>query len=275
MSDLTKTLVGNWNVAFNQYRWIYTFFEGGAISWRDAYNGKNGTGTWVNSSDGILISWKNSKTKETWNKPIEPADQTGNIVADWATGSLSATKDQSGFNGFAPEGQMDAFACWAACLSWYTKVQADVPTVAQQSIIAQSNPQSWAANGSISANGLMTLSLSGVMMSRSRIAQGALDGRIRARRFPMLIGFSAGPMGGHVNVLHSLDEKAGTVGVMEPWFPDPSVDKAYDFDGEVFSNKKTGTAFKFKGQNTRRPISYYTSRPMNGEFIVGHNAKYG
>lgn len=273
----SNAIVGNWNVVFDQYRWVYTFFENRTISWRDIYNGKTGTGTWSETNAGIAIVWKKSETKETWKSPPDPVNQTGRIDASWGKGVLTATKDQSRFDGFTPEGQVDAFACWAACLSWYTRVLPDIATLSQTDIIGMSDPRSWAANGSISLNGLMTLSLRNVPLRRSRIGEGELAARIKARTFPMLIGFSSGPMGGHVNVIHGLDEKAGTVGVMEPWFPDPATNKAYQYEplDMVFANKKTGDPFKFTGMNTRRSVTYYTSKPLNGQFVICYNAKYG
>jgi hypothetical protein len=272
MSDTVKTLIGTWNVAFDQYRWTYTFYEGGTVTWRDIYNGKTGGGNWSDKGSSIGITWKGSKTKETWPTPIKPAEQAGNLVAEWGSGWSTATKKQNSFDGFAPEGQIDAYACWAACLSWYTKVQPDIPTISQRHIVNSSDPRTWAANGAITPNGLMMISLPNVFLQRSRIVQAALDARVRARTFPMLIAFSSGPMGGHVNVIHGFDEGSAKVAVMEPWFPDPTKDKSYDLMEGNFFKKGTGAMFKFTGQMTMRPLSYYTSRPMGGEFIVGHRA---
>lgn len=226
---MSKALIGTWNVAFDQYRWIYTFYEGGTVTWRDPNNGKKGGGTWSDKGSAIVIGWKGSTTKETWPTPIKPGDQAGNLVADWGSGWSTASKKQDSFDGFAAEGQLDAYACWAACLSWYTKVQPNIPTVPQRQILFGSDPRIWAANGAITPNGLMTISLPNVVMERSRIVQAALEGRVRARKFPMLIGFSSGPMGGHVNVIHGFDEASGNVSVMEPWFPDPAKDNSYEF----------------------------------------------
>ena len=97
---------------------------------------------------------------------------------------------------------------------------------------------------------------------------------IRARVFPLLIGFSSGPMSGHVNVIHGLDPAKGEVVAMEPWFPDPSKDPNFQMlstggGAPVFANKGTGAPFVFTGTHVRRPLSYYTSRAFStGQFVV-------
>lgn len=274
---MSKALIGVWKYALNEFRWTYTFFEGGKVMWKDEGNGRKGVGTWKDTGTAVIVDWplnvrQKVATQETWTLPIKPTGQTGQVTGENATGTFSATKDQNSFDGFAAEGQLDAFACWAACLAWFTKVLPDVSTVSQQVIITGSDPKTWAPNGSITINGLMTLSLKGVLLQRSRIGQGDLDAAVRARKYPMLIGFASGPLGGHVNVIHSFDEATQTVGVMEPWFPDPSTNRAYSFDGTVFSNITTGDPFKFTGTMTKRPLSYYTSKPLNGQFVVGSKA---
>jgi hypothetical protein len=274
MSDLVKDLVGTWNVAFKQYRWTYTFTAGGMVTWRDIWGGQTGTGRWELSGSKVAVIWRNSETKESWNVPINPDNQSGNIDADYASGQFTSTKDKARFDAVSPEGQQDAFACWAACLAWYTRALPDVQTTSQQSIIMMSDPNSWASNGSISLNGIMSISLPSVFLNRSRIGAGQLEACIRAKPFPLLLAFATGPMGGHVNVIHRFDEHAGTVMAMEPWFPDPATNPNYSFDGSVFSNKSTGDPFKFTGKHTSRPLSYYTSKPLSGQFVIGYNSKY-
>jgi hypothetical protein len=272
MSDTEKALIGTWNVVFNQYRWAYTFAEGRVVTWRDLGNGKSGRGKWQLGTGGVTITWEKSTTTETWNLPISPTEQVGQVKSDYANGWFKATKDQTRFDGFAPEGQLDAFACWAASLAWYTKVSPDITTLSQQFIIGGSDPSTWAANGAISINGLMTLSLPNVFLTRSRVSPVDLPGIVAAVKFPMLIGFRSGPMGGHVNVLHSFDSATGFVGVMEPWYPEPSGNKSYDFADGVFFNKTTGAPFKFTGTMTRRPLNYYVTKPLDGQLVIGSRA---
>jgi len=274
VSDLIKDLVGSWNVAFKQYRWVYTFTASGGVTWRDIWNGRTGTGSWVNNGSKIVITWRNSETKETWNIPVDPDNQSGDVDADYASGKFSATKDKTRFDAVSPEGQQDAFACWAACLSWYTRAQPDVPTISQHAIIGMSDPATWAPDGSITLNGIMSISLPSVFLNRNRTTAGQLETHIRAKPFPMLIAFASGPLGGHVNVIHHLDDSSGTVMAMEPWFPDPMTNPHFKFEGGVFVNKSNGDPFKFHGKHINRPMSFYTSKPLGGQFIVGFNSKF-
>ncbi|WP_174279742.1 hypothetical protein [Sphingomonas bacterium] len=276
MADANKALIGTWTVSFNQYRWIYVFAEGGAVTWTDPNNKRSGTGTWQETGAAVALTWKKTPgqkdaTTETWNLPINPANQMGQVKADYASGWFSATKDQARFDGFAAEGQHDPFACWAACLAWYTKVSPDVPTASQDAIILSSDKSQWAPNGSITKNGLMLISVRGALLERKLIGQAELAGVVAARRFPMLIGFGSGPLGGHVNVIHGYDDATNTVAVMEPWYPDPAANKsfAYDADSGSYYNKTSGDPFKFTGAMLRRPLSYYTSKPLDGQFVVG------
>lgn len=177
--------------------------------------------------------------------------------------------------GIPPEGQMDANACWAACLAWWTKAMPQALTRSQFDLIM-------AATGTASADG----TLSPQVILRFLSSQAALQSQLikperlvdflAARRMPMIIGFSSGPLGGHVNVIHAYDADKGMVTVMEPWFPDPVNDANYRFDTAgpmpVFSNKKDGTPFKFKGKHLVRPVSYYTSRPLGGTLIVSSSS---
>jgi len=59
---------------------------------------------------------------------------------------------------------------------------------------------------------------------------------------------------------------------IEPWYPDRVVNPSfYEMNGNFF-HKKTGHVFNFSGQMTRRPMNYYTSKPLFGQFIIGHRA---
>lgn len=274
MSDLVKDLVGTWNVAFKQYRWTYTFKAGGTVIWRDRWGSDTGTGTWSSHGSKVVIKWKGSQTSEDWDVPINPSDQGGNIAADYASGRFSATKDQTSFDSVPAEGQLDAFACWAACLAWYTRASPDVQTMLQLSMLNFSDPRSLDHSGAITLNGLMTIHVPSVYLQRSRVTVGQLAACIKAKPFPLLVAFATGPRGGHVNVIHRYDEKKGTVMAMEPWYPDPSKNTSYRLDDGVYSHKTTGDPFKFTGAHVTRPLTYYTSKPLNDQFVIGHNVKF-
>lgn len=175
----------------------------------------------------------------------------------------------------APEGQLDATACWAACLAWMTRVMPGTTEKLQSAILAKSAGR-FGASGTISKNDLMTVSLSGVLLNRKRIAAAKLERFIAARPFPMLIAFASGPMSGHANVMHFFKGDGNQVFAMEPWSPDPSIDPNYSLQNEagqwVFERNDTGAPFKFSGAYVKRPQSYYTSRPLDGEFIVAFSA---
>lgn len=175
--------------------------------------------------------------------------------------------------GIPPEGQIDAMACWAACLAWWTRAVPEATARRQIDLIGAATGATL-ANGSLSLELILRFFASQSILRAERIQPNKLAPYVAARRFPMIIGFSSGPLGGHVNVIHGYDEARGTVTVMEPWFPDPSNDPAYEFDTSgglpVFSAKKDGTPFRFTGKHLVRPLTYYTSRPMNGAFVVAY-----
>jgi len=183
-----------------------------------------------------------------------------------------ADLSSGGFTMPPPEGQLDPMACWAASLAWMTKANPNVTTKSQMVVLAAGGT-GVLQDGSITANGLMTVNLSGVLLNRKRTNATELEGMIRSHKFPMFVGFSSGPMGGHVNVMHGFDEQKNTVFVMEPWFPDPMINPQFvlnTFEGQpVILNTTTGAPFVFTGAHVRRPITYYTSRPLNGRFVSG------
>jgi hypothetical protein len=97
---------------------------------------------------------------------------------------------------------------------------------------------------------------------------------IRARVFPLLIGFSSGPMSGHVNVIHGLDPAKGEVVAMEPWFPDPSKDPNFQMlstggGAPVFANKGTGAPFSFYGNARAATIVLLHEPPLRDGTICG------
>jgi hypothetical protein len=56
-----------------RYSWYYTFTrKGNKVSWKDPYNGRHGTGTWVIKDDTMTTYWAGTKTYEEWTVPINP-----------------------------------------------------------------------------------------------------------------------------------------------------------------------------------------------------------
>ena len=97
---------------------------------------------------------------------------------------------------------------------------------------------------------------------------------IRARLFPLLVGFSSGPMSGHVNVIHGFDPAKGEVVAMEPWFPDPSKDLNFQMLStggvHLLLQIKEPERRLFSQERTRGDHwPYYTTHPFStGQFVV-------
>ncbi len=273
MADTVKTLVGNWTVRFLKFRWTYTFFENGSVHWRDPNTRETGKGTWALKDAAIRIAWTGSRTVENWSLPITPQRQGGQITAGYGKGSFIADKDAPNFDAFAPEGQVDAFACWAASLAWFSKVSPSIATSTQLSIMAKSNTDAWTTQGAITLNGLMTVNLPDGSLRRKRVSAASLAAHVKAGVFPLLVAFRTGPLGGHCNVIHAYSAGNGHVRAMEPWFPDPVTDPQYRPVTENglltrFEHRKTGAAFKFAGAHVSRPLDFYLKRPLGAEFVI-------
>lgn len=273
MLNANADLLGTWNVAFNQYRWTYVFTDDGKVTWRDKFNGKTGAGKWTNTGTAVTIAWDKSTARETWNLPIHPEKQMGQMKSDQTSGWFEAVKEQDkthSYDGYAPEGQSDTQSCWAACLAWYSKVVPNAPTRTQESFLMSGVGERVKANGSITKLGLMAMEQPGPMMQRGGISPAAFEELVRGGKLPMVVAFLGNPAGegGHVNVIHSYDPKDQTVGVMEPWFPDPEKNSAYEFLDEIYIHKKTRQTFKFTGGMLRRSLSFYSSKPIEGQIIV-------
>jgi len=85
-------IVGRWTVRFRNWVWEYTFLADGKVSWRDPLNNENGSGRWGVSPTVIFITWSNSTTKETWQRPVKPVEQIGFIDASYGKGAFKAVK---------------------------------------------------------------------------------------------------------------------------------------------------------------------------------------
>jgi hypothetical protein len=76
-----------WTVLVKNWRWVYTFSRGGAVSWLDPFNKMTGKGTWRIQGHTMKVSWVNSKTTEEWDVPLNPLLEQG--VCHMAEGSYA------------------------------------------------------------------------------------------------------------------------------------------------------------------------------------------
>jgi hypothetical protein len=176
-----------------------------------------------------------------------------------------------------PEGQLDATACWAACYAWWLRVTPGQSATSQLIILGSgASINVVLPNGTLDLNGAMRFfSSRHIGMRSSQINPGELKGLLSQSKlpdFPILIGYASSIMGGHMNVIHSIDTDKYLVSVMDPWFPDPSSNPNYElvnaFGAPMFANKKDGSPFTFKGTHVTRPIGYYESQPLNGRLLI-------
>lgn len=280
----TSDLVGTWRVKFRQWIWEYTLSADGNAKWRDPLNGMTGSGRWGQAPKVIFFSWAGSNTKESWNLPISQR-MAGWIDASYGTGAAQVEKIGVSPKSAVPppEGQLDATACWAASYAWWLRATPGQTPQSQLNILglgAAANIVVDKDRGTVDVNRFMSflthrhggLGASQFTPSefRSFLAAGHLS------RAPVIVGFSSSIMGGHVNVIHAFGPGRDTLNVMEPWFPDPSVDPHYEMHNVlgtfVFENKRTGAQFKFRGTFATRAISFYSSRPLpSGRIMVFPN----
>lgn len=92
MADDTRELIGTWTVKFMHWTWVYNFSADGRVTWRDPLNNENGVGRWALLGKVLNISWTNSSTKETWNRPIQPLNQSGWCSASYGSNVIKAIK---------------------------------------------------------------------------------------------------------------------------------------------------------------------------------------
>lgn len=151
-----------------------------------------------------------------------------------------------------PEGQIDEYACWAACFAWFTKVLPGVRTQTQVEIIGSSSGMT-GKDGSLTSDGFMLTPINGVNMRRTKIDPGELESYLTAANLPLIIAFQHPDGFGHANVLYGYNAASKTIQVMEPYYPDPPA--------------------KFTGQNATRKLAYYTSRPLAGKLLLAFRAR--
>ncbi len=219
--------------------------------------------------------WKSQNKLKVADGVCDPRGSTIHLM-ELAVMGMAFAPDP--LKGKAPEGQLDATACWAASYAWWLRATPGQLPVPQQTIfkLGALAARTVTPNGTINVDGFM-LFLPGfhIGMRSSQIRPGELGDFLSTSRlptFPIIIGFASSLMGGHVNVIHSFDQSRGTVSVMEPWYPDPAANPNYvlvDNDGlPVFERKGDRVPFVFQGTHLTRPLSYYASRPLNGRLLV-------
>lgn len=174
-------------------------------------------------------------------------------------------------------GQFDANACWAACLEWWLTVLPDRPSISQLDLIGKASGM-WNRDGTINPNKLeLFVKKNGFKMHTARVQPKDLKDYMGF--WPLMIGFKASGGFGHMNVLYNYDWQFEMVDVMEPWYPDPSLDNAYEsseYEGvPVYSKKGSGDPFEFTGGNFHRSYSYYGNNPLKGGYFwVGFPQEY-
>ena len=69
MTDL-DLLFGKWTVHVKGWTWEYEFQRDGRVSWRDVNSAEKGSGNWAATSKLVNMWWKDSKTRESWQRPL-------------------------------------------------------------------------------------------------------------------------------------------------------------------------------------------------------------
>ncbi len=92
MEDDARELVGTWTVKFMTWTWFYTFTADGGVTWRDPLNNENGKGRWSLAGSNVVLSWTGSSTRESWKRPVKPADQRGWCAASYGADEIRAKK---------------------------------------------------------------------------------------------------------------------------------------------------------------------------------------
>jgi hypothetical protein len=92
MADDASELVGQWNVTFQQWRWIYTFTSDGKVTWRDPVNNMTGSGRYSLLPNIVHFSWTGTTAKESWNRPVKANEQIGWYDASYGVGTTAPRK---------------------------------------------------------------------------------------------------------------------------------------------------------------------------------------
>lgn len=92
VSNAKQDIVGRWSTRVHKWVWTYDFNDTGGVRWTDPFNGMTGTGSWKVNGSQIGVSWHGSKTRDVWDLPINPAEQTGKVYMSEGTYNLKAAK---------------------------------------------------------------------------------------------------------------------------------------------------------------------------------------
>jgi len=263
-----------------RHRYTYAFnADKHSVSWTDIDNGMSGGGgSFKFTADNFTISWP-SGSKDSWDRDINTEGWSGTCTMGGQAYSMSATLQSKTTYIPVAEGQSDVTACWAASLSWWTYLvsQTNSAVVAKtQSSILFAGSSVVSGGGTLTSNGLMSFFASQSAISADRITTAQLESYMS--KVPLLIAFGTdGVMAGHVNVIYSYDPDSKTVKVMEPWYPDPSTNSKYTFTpadegAGGFYSDKDGKGFIFSGALLTRPLTYYSSKPLQGSLIVSYQS---
>src|SRR3954469_3240760 len=87
-----REILGTWTVKFMHWTWEYTFTPDARVTWRDPLNNEHGEGRWGLGPKVVWITWKDSATKESFNRPIMPTNQAGWYDATYGKGPSRAQK---------------------------------------------------------------------------------------------------------------------------------------------------------------------------------------
>lgn len=85
-------IIGKWTVRVKDWIWEYEFLPGGKLAWRDTRSNEKGVGRWSVSPKVVNISWTDSKTTESWIRPLTPEKQKGWFKSSYYTGYYEAEK---------------------------------------------------------------------------------------------------------------------------------------------------------------------------------------
>ncbi len=83
-------LMGKWIVkvrppgAKEPWTWEYEFYQNKTVTWIDLKSAERGSGGWNSTPKLVNIWWDDSKTLESWNRPLTP---TPNLNAAWYNSS--------------------------------------------------------------------------------------------------------------------------------------------------------------------------------------------
>ena len=70
MSGDLDLLIGKWTVWVKNWTWEYEFQRDGRVTWRDLHSAEKSSGNWAATSKLVNMWWKDSATRESWQRPL-------------------------------------------------------------------------------------------------------------------------------------------------------------------------------------------------------------